>query len=200
MITNKKDRDCDYLWNVLGVEEYSKLEGLIDLAHHCGWWSPYKNAVILQDRPSLIKFDDQNRLHNENGPSILYKDGFSVYSWHGTKVPEEWIENKESITPEMALTWDNVEQRRSACEILGWDRILKYLNPVSIDTDQDPQVGELLEVELPEMGKERFLRVQCGTGRTFAIPVHPEVTTAIQANSWTFGLDIDILRQLEIRT
>jgi len=31
--------------------------------------------------------------------------------------------------------------------------------------------------------------VTCGTGRTFALPVPPEMTTALAANAWTYGLE-----------
>lgn len=43
--------------------------------------------------------------------------------------------------------------------------------------------------------------VKCGTGRTFALPVPPEMTRAIDANAWTFALDNPSdLRDLEVRT
>jgi hypothetical protein len=74
------------------------------------------------------------------------------------------------------------------------------LNAKRIDIDPDPQIGELLEVEMPEVGVERFLRVTCGTGRTFALPVPPTVTTALEANAWTYDIPIDLLKQKEHRT
>jgi len=58
----------------------------------------------------------------------------------------------------------------------------------------------LLEVELPDIGKERFLRVLCGTGREFALPVPPDMTTALQAQSWTFGMVEFEFVKPEIRT
>ena len=61
-------------------------------------------------------------------------------------------------------------------------------------------IGTLLEVNLPDIGKEKFLKVLCGTGREFAIPVPPFMKTALEANAWTYGLDGDLLRDLEVRT
>ena len=179
----------DFMLSELKIKECKKLNGLMELARYCGWWAPYENAVILQDRPSKIKFDDQKRLHSEDGPSIEYRDGFSVYSWHGTRIPEAWIKSPNELTPEIALTHENVEQRRAACEILGWETILNKLNAITIDRDEDPLVGELVEVDIPEIGREKFLRVTCGTGRKFALPVPPEMKTALQSNAWTYGLD-----------
>ena len=59
----------------------------------------------------------------------------------------------------------------------------------TINKDHDPEVGELVEVEIPEIGKERFVRVRCGTGREFAIPVPPNMRTALEANAWTYGVE-----------
>jgi hypothetical protein len=98
-----------------------------------------------------------------------------------------------------ALHWANVEQRRAACEILGWQHILAELDAKVIDKDADAQIGTLLEVNLPDSGPERFLSVRCGTGRQFALPVPREVDTALAANAWTYGLD-KLSFKPEIRT
>jgi hypothetical protein len=60
-------------------------------------------------------------------------------------------------------------------------------------------VGELIEVDIPDSGKERFLFVQCGTGREFALCVPPTMKTALEANAATYGLSAKDY-QLEIRT
>lgn len=189
-----------YFRDVLDLKVCDKLSGLIDLASHCGWLNMYEDTVVFQDRPEHIKFDDQNRLHCENGPAILYRDGYGVYAWHGVRIPSEWITNKGELTAKTALTWVNMEQRRAACEIVGWAKVLRELNARVIESDEDPMIGTLLEVDIPDIGKEKFLKVLCGTGREFAIPVPPKMKTALEANAWTYGLDGDVLRQLEVRT
>ena len=190
----------DFFEHEVGIDLEHKLDGLYAVAKECGWVTVYDEAAIVQDRPLHIKMDDQNRLHCEDGPAILYADGFDVYSWHGVRVPEEWIKDKKSLTAKTAITWENTEQRRAACEILGWINVLKELNSRVIDEDADEQVGTLLEVEIPDIGTERFLRVTCGTGRQFAIPVPPDMETALAANAWTFNIEPDVLRMLEVRT
>lgn len=181
--------------------EFPVLEGLMRLAHSSGWITVFDEWACIHDKPLYIKFDDQNRLHCENGPAIEYGDGTVVYAWHGVGVPDEWIEKKETaLTAEIALTWNNVEQRRAACEILGWAKVLDELDATVIDEDEDPMIGTLLEVDIPEIGREKFLKVQCGTGRIFAIPVPPDMKTALESNAWTYGLDPSKLRDLEVRT
>jgi len=190
-----------YFQEIVGVKNCDILDGLKELSKYSGWVSVYEDVVIFQDRPEYIKMDERNLLHSETGPSIHYRDGLSVYSWHGIRIPSDWIENKlSSLTPAIAITWPNIEQRRAACEILGWARILRELNSVVIDNDYDPQIGTLLEVDIPDIGKEKFLKVLCGTGREFAIPVPPEMKTALEANAWTFNIDPNMLLDLEVRT
>jgi hypothetical protein len=179
----------DYWLNVINLVDCKMLEPLMDFAKVSGWANIYEDLVVIQDRPVEILFDEQGRLHNEFGPAIQYSDGFVLYSWHGTQVPSEWIEDKKDINPELALTWNNVEQRRCLCEILGWVNVLDKLNSVVINEDDDPEIGVLLEVDIPEIGREKFLKVRCGTGREFALPVPPEMKTALQANAWTYGLE-----------
>lgn len=191
----------EYFYKVLGIEACKKLEGFMELAQHCGWLNMYEDVVVFQDRPEGLKFDDQKRLHSEDGPAILYSDGYAVYSWHGVAIPSAWIESREELTAKEALSWDNIEQRRCACEIIGWANVLRELNARTIDVDDNPMIGTLVEVDIPEVGEnEKFLKVLCGTGREFAIPVPPDMTTALEANAWTYGLDGDILRELEVRT
>lgn len=148
--------------------------------------------------PTTAHRDDQMRIHCEKGPAIVWGKT-KQYWWHGTEVPKEWILDPGSVDPTLTLNHPNIEERRALCDILGWDKVIAQLNPTSIDKDMDPEIGELLEVNLPDSGKERFLRVLCGTGRTFVLPVPREMKSAHQANAWTYGLNITDLVP-EIRT
>ena len=191
----------DYFAEVCGLhEQTSALSGIRSVAKSAGWWLPHEETCWVSERTSVVSLDDNKRPHSATGPAIAYPDGWSIYSWHGTTVPKDWIVSPKNLTPTTALTHENIEQRRAACEILGWERILSELNAVSIDKDGDPQIGELVEVEIPDIGKEKFLRVTCGTGRKFALPVPPHVKTALQANAWTFAIPEDFMQLKEFRT
>jgi hypothetical protein len=189
-----------YFKDVVGLECCKKLNGLMDLAKHSGWANVYDDTVVFQHRPEVIKMDDENQLHCENGPAIRYRDGYSVYAWHGTRIPADWIEKKETLTAKIALTWENIEQRRAAAEILGWTTILEELDCKIIDEDGDPEIGTLIEADIPDIGKERFLKVKCGTNRIFWLPVPPDTKTAIEGQSWSWGLDVSEFKIPEVRT
>lgn len=170
------------------------------LALNCGyvWW--HEDVCVIVDRPKEIHLDGAGRLHSTTGPALSYRDGWSLYRVHGVEVPEEWITKPETLKPEMALTWENVEQRRALAELIGWSKILAQLPTTVIDADVDPEIGTLIEVDLPDSPKSRFLQVQCGTGRKFTLGVPSTMTTALEANAWTFSLDAKDLSMLEVRT
>jgi hypothetical protein len=149
-------------------------------------------------RPEAYR-DENLQIHREDGPAIIWGEN-QRYWWHGTQVPKEWILEKENIDPKLVLTWENIEQRRCLAEIIGWNSVIEQLQPKIIDIDPDPQIGILLEVDLPHSGKEKFIKVVCSTNRTFVLPVPKEMTTALEANAWTYGIDGKDLLDLETRT
>jgi hypothetical protein len=77
---------------------------------------------------------------------------------------------------------------------------LKELDARTVDVDGDPEIGELLEVNLPDSGREKFLRVLCGTRREFALPVPNDMKTALEAQAWTWGMTPSEFIKPEIRT
>ena len=156
-----------------------KASGLMEVAKNCGWVWPFAGAAIITDRPATIFFDDEKRLHCASGPAIEYRDGFTVHAWHGVRIPADWISG--GLDAKAAVTWPNVEQRRAAIEILGWQKILSALDAKSIGGNPDPKIGELIEVQLPfedEDGnattRALFLKAKCGTGRTIFEAVDPD--------------------------
>jgi hypothetical protein len=172
-------------WENKTLEDFGHWERM---AVNSGWAWWHEDVFTVSEKPILLYRDAEGRLHNPNGSSIEYRDGFKMSHWHGVQIPNDWTGSKPNLTSEMALKWPNVEQRRCAMEILGWDNILKDLDTKVVDEDEDPMIGTLLETHI-EGNKEKFLRVLCGTGRKFCLPVPPEMKTALEANAWTFGFD-----------
>jgi hypothetical protein len=179
--------------------DYSKWIHYENAAIHAGARYMHENFWIASDFPTRLCMDDRNLPHSASGPAKAWRDGWALYYWHGVKVPREWIETPESLTPEIALTHPNAELRRCAAEIMGWDRILTKLDARTVDKDEDPMIGELVEATV-EGQREKFLRVRCGTGRNFALPVPPDMKTAIGAQAWIHNLPEATIRALEVRT
>ena len=210
--TNKKKFDISSIWvgqlsaYWLGYQEFfldqfgigEEIIPLMKIAKAGGFIHFDKNEVIVINRPEIIKMRDKV-LHCEDGPSIRFRDGFEVYSWRGTRVPKEWIMDIKSVDPSLALNYPNVEKRRALAEIIGWDQIIEMIGPKIIDEDNS-EIGTLIEVDIPEIGKERFIRVLCGTSRQFALPVPPQTNTALEAQAFLHGTTLEEFLVPEIRT
>ena len=168
-------------------EDSARLDLWCEAAKSCGWFWPYKGLCVVSERPEFVGWEN-GRLHCATGPAVSFKDGFRLWHWRGTQVPEAWITAPDKLDPVKALNWENVEQRRCAAEIIGWKRILETLPHKVIDENASPYIGTLLEVDLPDSPGERFLKVKCGTGRDFVLPVPPDTKTALGGNAWTYGL------------
>ena len=140
--------------------------------------------------------DENFLLHNETGPAIKWGSE-KYYYWHGVEIDENWIMAKDKLDPLQAIQEQNIEKRRVLAEIIGWDKILNHLDCTTLHTDE---YGVLLEVNLPDSEKSRFVRVRCPTGRNFCIPVPETVKTAREAVTISYGINKEQNYAPEVRT
>ncbi len=157
----------------------------------------HDNIAIVVNYPIAYRTDREGRFHGETELAVEYVDGMGEACWHGQIIPHEWITRGLPAAAD-ALEIPNMELRRCAFEMIGWDNIINELGYDTIDTNIDPQIGILIDVMMPQrtvsfrgLGsrKSRFLRVQCGTGRWFALQVPRTCSTALEANAWTYGIE-----------
>ena len=195
------DAYLEAMETVIGLDlpEFANQYAWRDCSLHGGFRVLHEEFCLVSDRPVLLKRDAENRPHCEDGPSHKWRDGWSLYHWHGQSVPAEWIEDRQSLTAEIAITWPNVEQRRAACEILGWANVLREIGSTVIDSDARPDVGTLVEATIDD-APERFLLVKCGTGRDFAMHVDRQCRTAMQAQAWMHGMSESDFQLPDVRT
>ena len=169
-----------------------RLDAYVDYAVNLGHAYAYDDICYVSRKPDVLKFDVDQLLHAEHGPAIKFRDGYSVYAWHGTRIPAEWIEDRDNLDPSIGLTWENMEQRRAAAEIIGWEKVLNNLEGMRvIDEEDDPEHGRLVEVDLPDNGPQRFLIVMCATGRQFALCVDNSANTVKDAHADIAGAPRD---------
>lgn len=155
----------------------------------------HEKFCVVSDHPVYIKQDEQHQPHCENGPSHLWRDGWALYHWHGTRVPAEWIESPETVNPADVLKCENVEKRAAGAEIIGWDRMMKELDVKVLHDSGNPDIGELIEMTLPGLDEPgRFLKAKCPRNGTIVEGV-PRVSdidglpidTALAAQAWRIG-------------
>lgn len=164
-----------------------------------GFRFTHSEFCLVSDFPEVIRQDEEHRPHCADGPSHRWRDGWELFHWHGVPVPRTWIVGPKPTAREV-LAETNAERRRAGMEIIGWDAALREIGARTIDVDADPQIGALVEVDLPDAPRSRFIRVRCATGRDFALPVPQEMRTALEANAWTYGIAPHELRAMQVRT
>jgi hypothetical protein len=137
----------DYFAEVCGLgEETQKLMGLWLIAKNAGWFLPHAKTCWISERHCLLKRDDGGRLHCKDGPALAYPDGFSIYAWHGLRVPPDLIEHRDKITVQDIEAEFNAELRRVKIELYGPARYLQDSNAVEVHRDR---FGTLYRKELP---------------------------------------------------
>lgn len=189
---------CENVLNIKGLRDIEGVSALEGLARNAGWINMFDTHAFVSERPCLIKRDRDHQLHCEDGPAIEYRDGYKVFFWHGNAVPEHWIIDQPTVKD--IFDTANQEVRAAGIEILGWETILETINCKVIDVDDDPEIGTLVHGNIPGIDEIcAFVRVQCGTGRKFALRVPPTVTTALEGVSWTYGYTPEEYK-LEVRT
>ena len=184
----------------LRLPEHGKYAAWEQCSINGGFRVLHPEFCIVSDFPEFVRIDDQCRPHCADGPSHRWRDGWSLYHWHGVRVPAEWIEQRDTIFAADVFKEANAEVRRAGCEIIGWDRILSGIDAKLIDDDGDPQIGALYEGQIPGAAHCTFLKVRCGTGRTFVIPTPSGLKTAIEAQAWIAGQPLSEWAKPEVRT
>jgi hypothetical protein len=114
---------CEYAGARFDGRTREYLGTLRALHSACGWWFPFEHAALCSERPQQIGLDAARRVHSERGPSLRFRDGSKFYAWHGVVVPLDWIEQRDTLDPSIALAWPNIQQRRAAAEIIGGENV-----------------------------------------------------------------------------
>ena len=119
---------------------------MVQTVEKCGWWWPFKNAVIITDRPCELHRDPENRLHSETGPALLYRDGWGIHAFHGVRVDAWIVEHPELITITNIGAENNSEIRRVMIERYGVDRYILDSGTLPVHADE---FGTLYKREVP---------------------------------------------------
>jgi hypothetical protein len=78
----------DALFRLCREKTSSAYAGLCTTAHNCSAWWPFSNAAILADRPRELYLNREGKLHNVDGPAIIYRSGLELHARHGSfRVP-----------------------------------------------------------------------------------------------------------------
>ena len=168
-------------------EEWSLFQALVS---NCGWIFAFDKVCYVCDRPRILSFDSQQRLHAEGSPAIQFADGFSVYAYHGVSLPEKYGKvHPQQWRSEWLLSEDNAELRRVLIQGIGYDRICQELAAVELDSWQEYtllKIDNNVDVEAIYL-----LKMTCpSTGYVHILRVPPDVSSAREAICWVnWGID-----------
>ena len=131
----------------------------------------------------------QKVLHNDSGPSVLYADGYSVYSIDGHRVNEQIVMRPETLTIEQIHEQNNADIQTIMVDRFGWDRYTEETEAELIDERKN-----LIENTYEALYRtERFgLRIflTCPTGRVFVKGVDESElreNTCEEVQNWMSG-------------
>lgn len=170
------------------------------------WWWPHRRFVMVSERPLEISREladpgvprgwGSHRLHREDGPAVVWPDGWGVWAWHGVRVPQRVIEQPDTLSPAEILGESNAEVRRVMMERFGPDRLLRETDAELVD--DDGEFGKLWR--LPVDGDEDLVMVEVvnstlepdGSAKDYWLRVPPGVGSAREAVAWTFDVPADL--------
>jgi hypothetical protein len=198
----------------IGVEYKADAADKLNIMHEislsCMWWYPRDGVIIACERPLAVRMDERERLHNDDGPAVEFRDGWKVYRVHGVAVPEWLFMEPARLTVAAIHDEKNAEVQRVMIERYGWDRYADECGARIVDHDE--RWGTLMH-RIGGGGEPiLFLRVinrspePDGTFRRYVLPVDgalrpipdpmrpgddfglPQAATALNAVASTFGL------------
>ena len=161
----------------------------------------FEDFVFVSEKPKKLEFKVDN-LHSESSPSVLYNDGYSIYSWEGVSVPEQLIRRPDSITKEDLEQISNAEIKRCYMEKLGAKKFYdimtdgKGVKKIDSEVDNNGNIMTLWETKEPDSTINKiiqFLECECpSTGRVYNLypPSQKHGTfwrTCLDAKEDTFG-------------
>ena len=199
-------------YGTAGASGWRRRIDVLALAQSAGWWWPHLDFVLVSDRPRVVHAESAveapGRLHCGTGPAVVWRDGWRLYFWHGTRVPA-WVIERPTV--EAIHAEPNVEVRRCAIEALGWESYVTNAGLDLVDTVADPgNPGfELRLYNVPLTVLDAPTRVllatngsveRDGTRRRYGLAVPGDVNNALHAAAWTYGLTGEQYAQLARRT
>lgn len=185
----------EYWEDVVGIEYDHKAKEGLDIikriTNSCGFYYMFDTTLVICDRPEQINLNEDLVIHNEKGPAIRYRDGFSIYAINGHTVPSFVIEEPEKITAEIITNEGNAECKRIMMEIFGISEYLVETGAKVIDVDaglglEGSAMRSLIE---DNEGNKWLVGSDGSTKRVYHMPVAKHVMTCGEAHKSISGID-----------
>jgi hypothetical protein len=143
----------------------------------------------LYERPASIAMDERGRLHSTAGPALTYRDGLSIWAYHGIELWEDAIMRPETITFDTILGCSNVELRRALVELFGLERFVREMQERGYRCHKDRN-GTLWKLDdyIALVEVVNGTPEPDGSYKHYFLPCDPRAKTATEAVAGTYGL------------
>ena len=182
---------------IYSLEDARKLQLWQDIGESCGWWWPFTKAIVVFERPTICRLNENRVLHSDDSPAMQFADGTTVWAINGTRLPtasgEQIVMRPDTMTTDQILREPNEEVRRIMMERFGWVRFLRDTNAKELNRrfNQISQGWEVLyQVSESEREPHRLHVADPSTGREYVLGVRREFTTCEAAQNYiSHGLE-----------
>ena len=174
---------CREVLGLTGLKCWSKYQAWEDAGIHGGFRVLHPKFCLVSEFPEKISVDSNYQAHCEIGPSHRWRDGFEIYSLHGTRM-EPWMVRTpaENLDPKRILAVENAEQRMRLIQKIGVERLLDKLSHKILDRKED---YSLLSIELSPDVWRPFLKMTNPSTGTFHVEgVENGIGTVQDAINW----------------
>ena len=182
-----------YLYPMLFLKEdiYSNenskdLKNIFNLFSNIGCIFFHKNICFISERPVEIH-KTGIQLHNENGPSVLFKDGYCIWNLNGVNVTKEIVMTPAvKLDPNLVLKEQNAEVRREIVRKIGINRVIEKLGATVVESWKDASGRQYELINFSILNRDRpYLKMKNPSVDTWHIEgVHPECNTIEKALAW----------------
>jgi len=187
------DRDFSSYWSLwhcsyaamydfgreIGIEmDQESLEIFLAWCKCCPFIMFDEHTVYVSRKPVELYYDDENRLHNEEGMSCRFEDDWGVWSINGVSVDEQVVMDPKSQTIKQIQDENNEEVKRIRIERYGWIKYLEQIDAKLIDYRDNAIDGVEEQLYSFNDGEGRVMLCLCNSqGKEFALEWNNEVNT-----------------------
>jgi hypothetical protein len=163
-----------------------------EIARSCLWWWPCRSVCLVSERPAEFHLNLEGSLHNDAGPALRFRDGWSVWAIHGVAVDEQMVLRPESQSLRRIRREPDAEVKRIRIARYGWGRYVNEAGPAAVDAAVLDRRRNDIEAtrETLVRGPEGQILLVCtcpSTARVYALEVPRDLRTCAEAQAWLSG-------------
>lgn len=178
------------------IKNLENIEGLYQMALHCGWYLAFDTTIVICERPVEIHRNASNQLHKDMGACLSFSDGFSMYYLNGVAIPKEYVlAESKNISVNDVMKESNVEIRRELLRKIGLERFVQEtaaeeLDRLEIPTNGKKCVYQLLRINLTDGVSALVLKMDNPSINAMHVEgVEDTCKTVKEALAWRNGFD-----------